>query len=243
SAITVLAAAAGPVTIELGDDVRQGTSDDNQTVKYAAGKLTLEPAQVREFLDFAGYREPEANRVLRSQLVWEQLFAALPGDASVELDARTGFGEPSFASILKDLRRGDVRVDGLPLERLPLNNALRVVLYRVDQAAMPAWVPQVVPFPTTAFPGQRAEVRLLRGTADEGTLRAAAPKVVEGGGEVTTIGNAESFTVQQTEVRYADPDAEEIARKIARLLDGRVVESSEQIRDADVVVVVGAGSS
>ena len=204
--------------------------DENQTVKYPAGQVTLDPAAFEEFLTFSGYREPEANRVLRSQLAWEVLLTQLGATSSdssattveglapsvPDLGESAGTGEPPFSEVVAALLTGEVRLDGLPLLRLPLNNAQRVVLFRIDQDAMPKWVPQVVPFPTSAFPGQRANVRLLRGTSDKGVLRTVSPKVVEAGGEVTAVGNADSFDVATSQVRYQNPDAKDAARATCR---------------------------
>jgi len=263
SALRVLAAAAGPVTVELSEPVLEGTTDADQKVKYAAGSTTLDPAGFEEFLTFTGYREPEANRVLRSQQAWEvllgQLGATVDGAAEggpapttspsssdsssptvPDLGTSAGTGEPPFEEVLAALLTGEVRLDGLPLERLPLYNLERAVLYRVDQAAMPAWVPQVVPFPTSAFPGQRAKVRLLRGTSDTDALRSVSPKVVEAGGEVTSVGNARSFDIATSLVLYQSPDAKEAATAVAELLGAQVEVTEDDLGGADVEVVVGS---
>ncbi|MFM7062510.1 MAG: LytR C-terminal domain-containing protein [Actinomycetes bacterium] len=260
SALRVLAQAAGPVTVELSEPVLEGSTDADQQVKYPAGTITFDPVGFEEFVTFAGYREPEVNRVLRSQQAWavllRQLGAELPGASATEgtsttlvgttapgvpeLGESAGSGEPPFQEVLGALLAGEVRFDGLPLERLPLNNIERAVLYRVDQAAMPKWVPQVVPFPTSAFPGQRAKVRLLRGTPDKGVLRAVSPKVVEAGGEVTAVGNARSFDLATSQVRYQNPDAKDAATVIAELLGAQVEATPEDLGDVDVEVVVGS---
>lgn len=257
AALRVLAEAAGPVTVELSEPVLDGTTDENQAVKYPAGPVTLDAAAFEEFLSFSGYREPEANRVLRSQQAWEVLLTQLGATSSgapsttvdgvaptvPDLGGSAGTGEPPFAEVVAALLAGEVRLDGLPLLRLPLNNAQRVVLFRIDQDALPKWVPQVVPFPTSAFPGQRAKVRLLRGTADKGVLRSVSPKVVEAGGEVTTVGNADSFDVATSQVRYQNPDAKGAADAIGELLGAEVVTTQEDLGGADVEVVVGSDLS
>ena len=257
AALRTLAEAAGPVPVELSEPVLEGTTDENQTVKYPAGQVTLDPAAFEEFLTFSGYREPEANRVLRSQLAWEVLLTQLGATSSdssattveglapsvPDLGESAGTGEPPFSEVVAALLTGEVRLDGLPLLRLPLNNAQRVVLFRIDQDAMPKWVPQVVPFPTSAFPGQRANVRLLRGTSDKGVLRTVSPKVVEAGGEVTAVGNADSFDVATSQVRYQNPDAKDAASAIGELLGAEVVATQEDLGSADVEVVVGSDLS
>ena len=261
SALRILAEAAGPVTVELSEPVLEGTTDQNQAVKFPAGKVTLDAAGFEEFLTFSGYREPEVNRVLRSQQAWEVLLGQLgaassdgaagassttvdgPVPSLPDLGESAGTGEPPFAEVVAALLTGEVRLDGLPLQRLPLNNIERVVLYRIDQDAMPKWVPQVVPFPTSAFPGQRAKVRLMRGTTDKGVLRSVSPKVVEAGGEVTTVGNAASFDVATSQVRYQNPDAKDAAVAIGELLGAEVVATQDDLGGADVEVVVGSDLS
>lgn len=239
TAIQTLAEAVGPISFDLADDVRAGTTDENQTVKFPAGPTTLSPEQVVEFLTFGGYREPEANRALRSQQVWELILPKLSVDAFPDLSASAGTGKPTFEQVVRSLLAGDIEFETVPLERMPVNNATKLVLYRIDQAAMPQWVPGVVPFPIAAFPGQRARVRLLRGTNARDALRDISPKVVAAGGEIAEVGNADSFDVATTEVRYGSPDAQPSAKRIADELGVTAVVADEDLSDMDVEVVVG----
>ena len=255
SVIGDLAAGTGAVTIELAD-VLEGTSDDDAAVRYPSGELTLEPDEIAEFLSFYGFRDSESNRALRQELVWK----ALLGEAGAG-EQVSGTGSPSTGAESDDEARPDdedlaaaielldeVRADGgaqfsvVPMLAVPLNVSPPVTLYRIDQMSMPSWVAAEVPFPISAFPGQRARVELLNGTDDPAALQTVAPTVVGANGEVAFTGNAESFEVSRTRVEWAREDARVAAEQIATALGVTATAVSTEVdtTNVDVVVVIGA---
>lgn len=234
-----LAGAVGPITVALPDDVLEGTSSEDATVRYAAGQLTLEPDQVPEFMSFLGWGESESNRALRQELVWEALVAAAGDGVQLEVEGDDG---DEVAEVLGSALDESTRFDVVPMLAVPLNVSPPVTLYRIDQMAMPSWVPGEVPFPVAAFPGQRARVELLNGTADDGVLQVVSPEIVGANGEIAFTGNAESFEVAESRVEYATEEAAAAAQRIAEALGltATLNEDLERAVDVDVVVVVGA---
>jgi hypothetical protein len=240
SMIGDLAAAVGPVTISLPDDVLQGTSEEDASVKYAAGQLTLEPGQVAEFMSFFGLGESESNRALRQQLVWEAMITA-SAQSGTELSLPAdGDDAMAAAEVLSGAATADTRFDLVPLLAVPLNVTPPVTLYRIDQMAMPTWVASEVPFPISAFPGQRARVELLNGTTEPAALQSVAPKVVGANGEISFTGNAESFEVATSRVEYSSDEAQVAAEQIATALGLTATRNPDAASNVDVVVVVGA---
>jgi hypothetical protein len=234
-----LAAAVGPITIALPDDVLQGTSPEDATVRYASGQLTLEPGQVAEFMSTLGLGESESNRALRQQLVWQALIEA--GAASgTDIDLPADDDAVEAAELLGSATDGASRFDLVPMLAVPLNVSPPVTLYRIDQMAMPSWVATEVPFPVSAFPGQRARVELLDGTGDEAVLRTVAPKIVGANGEIAYTGNAESTTVPTSRVEFANEEARPAAEQIAAALGLTASLDPDAPTNVDVVVVVGA---
>jgi hypothetical protein len=236
-----LVAAAGPITVALPDDVLSGSSAEDATVRYPAGPLVLEPGQVGEFMSFQGFGESEPNRALRLELAWEALaggLAASPSDALVA----DGEDQERVAEVF-DAIDGDVRFDLVPMTGLALFQDPPAMIYLVDEEAMPAWVAAEVPFPVSAFPGQRARVELLNGTPDAGALQSVAPEIVSAGGEITFTGNAESFDVATSRVEYTSPDARSAADEIAAGLGVSATRSEDSVAEVDVVVVVGTDRS
>ena len=240
SMIDDLAGAVGPVTVSLPDDVLESGEGDDASVRYPAGQLTLEPGEVAEFMSFSGLAESEANRALRQQLVWEALFAAAPetpGDLTLTAD---GEDQERAAEVLAAAATPATGFDLVPMVGIPLFVSPPKTIYRIDQAAMPTWVAAEVPFPISAFPGQRARVELLNGTRDEAALRLVAQQVVGANGEISFTGNAESFDVATSRVEYSTDEARDAADAIAAALGLVATRSPDAAANVDVVVVVGA---
>ena len=240
SMIGDLAATVGPVTIALPDDVLEGTSGDDATVKYAAGQLTLEPGQVAEFMTVFGYGETESNRALRQQLVWEALIGGAAGSGTELALPAADDDQTVAADLLAAAATTETRFELVPMLAVPLNVSPPATLYRIDQLAMPTWVVSEVPFPISAFPGQRARVELLNGTTDDLALQTVAPKVVGANGEISFTGNAESFDVATSHVEYASDEAKAAAERIAAALGITATRDPDSATNVDVVVVVGA---
>lgn len=236
--ITQMAQQVGPITISLPDDVIIPTLDGGSAVRYGAGELTLQPDEVVEFLGLLGDDEPESNRSLRFEQVWEAILTAgaeLPGGLSIEGEDEA---VDEFEELVGEMSAG-VRFDQFPMEPIPLISASPITLYRIDEAAMPGWVPDHVPFPVSAFPGQRTRVELLNGTDDPDAVRATAPAIVSAGGEITLTGNAESFDVATSRVEFGAPEASAAADRIAAALGVSASPGDDIPGNVDVVVVVG----
>jgi hypothetical protein len=239
SMLADLAGAVGPITIALPDDVLVMGLDGEVAVKYAAGPLTLEPPAVAEFMAFSGLDESKANRALREQLVWEALLDAAV-ESGAELPIPAGSEEQTAAAeLIAESFGPTTRFDLVPLSAVPLYVSPPITLYRIDQSAMPTWVASEVPFPVSAFPGQRARVELLNGTADDTALQAVAPTIVGANGEISVTGNAESFDVATSRVEYASGKAQAAAEQIAAALGLSATEVPEAPAEVDVIVVVG----
>ena len=245
SAVEDIARQVGPVTLDLPDPVIAISPDGEEFVRYAAGPLTLQPEDVAEFLGFVGLREPGPNQALRSALLWSALIdaaAAAPGSidpaavGGALADDETAEGREALAAMFD----GDVRVDPLPLEEVGLITVPPTSVYRIETASMSTWVSTHVPFPISAFPGQRARVAVLNGTTDEEVVAEISPSIVGAGGAITLTGNAESFAVTESRVNYARPDAVAAAESIAAALGLVATLDADLESDADVVVVVGA---
>lgn len=235
-----VAAAVGPITIALPDDVLEGTSIDDATVKYAAGQLTLEPGQVPEFMTYFGLGESESNRALRQQLVWEAL---LGGAAAQGVDLALPSDDDDQAEVgrlLSSAVAEDTRFELVPMLAVPLNVTPPATLYRIDQMSMPTWTSTEVPFPISAFPGQRARVELLNGTTDGSALQSVAPTIVGANGEIALTGNAESFDVAASRVEYSSEEAKIAAEQIATALGIVATANPDADPQVDVVVVVGS---
>ena len=244
--IEALAAAAGPITINNVDNLIERAPNGTETVKYRAGDLTLQPNEITPFLAFAGADESVPNQALRHQAVWEALLGALEGKDLSGIDTgpapTDGSAEPGFLGILPGLLGGTIAYDQVPLAVVPVPGTL-FKAYVPDQAALPTFVARTVPFPTSATPGQRARVRLLNGTTNKDAAVLVSPKVVAAGGEISLIGNAESFDEATTRVEYAVPEARSAADAIAQALGVQATKGAKASGSIDVDVIVGRDRS
>ncbi|UDY35754.1 LytR C-terminal domain-containing protein [Dermatobacter hominis] len=242
---------AGPLTVKnvdnLIDNSERGkiqADPENESVRYRAGDVVLQPDEVITYLGFAGVGEKPDRQMLRHLTVWEQLLNALKGKdlsaigASSAGDGVSGGGASAVAELLSELEGGTVRYEPVPLVQQPIPGTYFTTMVP-DAAALPTYVARVVPFPTSATPGQRARVELLNGTSKEDSALLAAPKVVAAGGEISLLGNAGSFDVAATEVEYLAPEAEQAADEIAKALGVTATEATSQSGGIDVRVTVG----
>ena len=100
-----------------------------------------------------------------------------------------------------------------------------------------------IPFPASPAPGVRTSVRVLDGVGADELISRAARAVVEAGGQVVVVGNAERFDAEApTRVIYVEDEAADAASALADALGAEVeqIESSGSDPVYDVTVVVGA---
>ena len=242
--IDELALAAGPLSLDLPDNVLGPDESGAIVVKYPAGALVLPPEQVTEFLGFRGTEEQELSRSLRLQMVWAKLLEAvgasesstkgslsLPSSASEELT--------SFADLFSQMSSAQISLTTLPTTEVVLNMSPPVKLNQIDELAIPGWVGEFVPFPVSAYPGQRATVSMLNGTTDKRLLNLSAPKVVAGGGQISLAGNAASFDLATSTVEYTESGSKAAAEAIAQQLGLPATLITDQNSNVDVTVTMG----
>ncbi len=238
---------AGPLTVSnvdnLIDSPQRGkiTNDRNaEVVRYRAGDVRLQADQVTEFLAFDGIGEAPDSQLLRHEQVWKQLFGALKGKdlsriSKDDASAPTG----AVGDLFTQLVGGDMTFETVPTAPRTIPGTI-FTAFIPDPAALPTYVSRVVPFPTSGSPGQRARVELLNGTTKEDAAVLVAPKVVAAGGEISLLGNADSFDIATTRVEYLAPEAKAAAEQIAATLGLKATKASATSGGVDVRVVVGA---
>lgn len=236
------------VTVENPDNlIMPGDGEGAGEVRYPAGTLTLQPEDVAEFLAFEGADDPAPNQQIRVSQVWEELLGRADGRTHEDLpegESTEGAKSPSFGETVDILASGDVSFDSIPVFRKPLPGSIIVVAWMVDPQYLGEFVSRVVPLPVSPVPGSRPSVAILNGTNDSDAVSAAVPKVVSAGGEVSVVGNADSFDVGSTSVEYLYPDAREAAVAVAEALGVTASEGSaadaSAMQGVSVKVVLGS---
>lgn len=235
---------SGPLTIDNADSLVRSTGEAQKEIVFPAGPLTLEPSQVSEYLSFVNQGESEVNRTVRAQVVWEAWLAQL-GTTPVSrpdtiVDSVDGETQVDLGTLIDELAAGTVTFQQFPLERVPVPGTNGFAVYRPDEAEVVSLVSRLVPFPASAFPGQRPRVVVLNGTSDtDAALRAASP-IVGAGGQIVVLGNASTFGLQSTKVEYHAPRHADAARRIAEALGVPAAVAGEQTEAKDITVTLGA---
>ena len=237
---------AGPITIQNPDALIASDAEGDKEIRYGAGPLTLQPSQIPEYLAFHSDGEAAINRSDRLELVWKAWTAAIAADPSkaprsAPFTPVVGDADAvDLAGMIGRLASATVSYTALPVETIPIPGAAGAAVYRPDPAAMAELVPSVVPYPTSAFPGQRARTRVLNGTTDHGAATRAAAPVVAAGAEITIFGNARTQDLATTTVEYHGDGSAGAAEQIAAALGVTATRSTVPTEAYDVPVTLGA---
>ena len=235
-----------PLEVENVDDLAVRNPDGTTELRYPAGPLTLEPSAIVEFLAFEGADDPAPNQAIRATAVWEQLFANAVDSTHEDLTegaASEGAASPPFGAAVDDLTAGEVRYDSVPMAKVPVPDSY-FVAWMPDPASLNKFVARVVPLPRSPAPGIRPSAAVLNGTTSSDALTAMVPVVVEAGGAVSLVGNADSFDVATTTVQWLSPDGRAVAESIAGQLGLTATEASDEVAGelggTSVLVVLGS---
>jgi hypothetical protein len=233
----------GPVVVTNPDEV---VAPDGATT-FPAGEIELTPAQFGAYLAASVPGEDPLNALLRQELAWTAWIRAVSGDpAAVPGETDQGLGR-----FVPGLATGALRVATLPViaEERPVDPAepadpdapTTTVVLVADDEAVAALVPELVPFPAGAQPGDRIRVRILDGTGATERVLPVARLLVGAGAQITLVGNADRFDVAQTLVFHSPGEPPDAAEAMAAALGvGTVQEAEQQDEDVDVTVVLGA---
>jgi hypothetical protein len=207
----------------------------NGTRTFAAGPMTLGPADVGVYLAASATGESDLNRLVRTELLWEAWLAAL---STAGTDAIPGETDTGLGRFLRVLSGGVATVDALPVDEMvdaePNARGRGRFSPRAEDIAL--LVASHVPLPTGPAAGVRPRVRLLNGTTDRGVIGAAAQVLVGASAEITILGNAEMFGLARTEVTYYTDAFEDEARALAEALgNASVMQESRAPAAADVI--------
>ena len=236
--LTRLFTSAGSLEIDNPEALRSGDQ-----VVFPAGKITLQPSEIPRYLSMLNEGEPVVNRPFRAEQVWEAWMAKLASAGAPTLPALPdvlGDGTVDLSALTKALASGTVGFQQLPLERLVVPDMGGFAVYQPNGDAIARLMASVVPFPGSAFPGQRARVRLLNGTTDKAAVLRAAQPIAAAGGQIVVMGNAESFDIAKTRVEYNVEAQKSAAESIAVGLGVKASFAGTESDAVDVTVILGA---
>ena len=224
---------AGALTFDNPDNVIVDGS-----MLFPEGRLTVPPSKVGAFVESRNWAEDDTNRLLRQEYLWKAWFAKIgadPGSTAVPGEVDSGIGR-----YLKALSHETVDFEVLPVQVHALTTAYAGV-YLPLPGQVRALIGQVIPFPTSATPGDRPRIRVFDGTGRLGHGLAAAHNLALAGAQIDSIGNASSFHVAHTQLIVASEQERAAAEKLREVLGvGTVVVDGGADDTIDITVVLGA---
>ena len=229
-----LVAPVAPITI---DNPNELLVDDE--VRFPIGEIDLAPEDVGPYLAARVEGESDLARLFRHQLFWESWLQAIAADgspAAVPGEIDTGIGR-----FVRTLAAGNSVIETLPVEPALPGAYGPEPAFLPDGDAVADLVYRLVPFPISPAPGVRARTRVLNGTADTTRAASIASDLTPVGLEIVLVGNASSFDVEQTTVRYFGAEFRDEAEAIVDLLGvGEVSEETRPSDAVDITVTLGA---
>jgi hypothetical protein len=216
---------ASPLTIDNPDNV-DVVVNGQKTHKFKKGKLTLGAADAVSYLETSDPAESDNARMVRQGLLWDAWFGAVAKSTDPNVvPGETTSGIGRYVRTIAPLQH---RIETLP--SIPVHTAAGEQ-FSPKPAAINSEVALMIPYPTSANPGDRIRVRLLDG---------AAAVIVPGNVEIVIIGNADSFDKASTQVVSALPELHDKAQAVQQALRvGTVVDAQTPSDAQDVTVIIG----
>ncbi len=226
-----------PIDVVVPDTLVSAGADDTVVTRFAAGPTSLGADEVGEYLGWSNPDESGLNVLVRQELFWEVWLGEIAASSDpgvVPGEVITGLGR-----FVRGLAAGPQDFITLPVDRVVAANGaerFRVVADEVDEVVV-----DMLPFPLPAVPGSRTLVRVLNGAGGADLTLEVATQVVAAGGQVTIIGNAATFDVEESAVFIASEEHRQAGLDVAAALGIERVEPDPEPNPAiEVTVVIGA---
>jgi LytR cell envelope-related transcriptional attenuator len=220
---------------------------DEPVGEWPAGDVSLTADDVGPFLAALAAGEDDADRIDRQEAFWTAWLPLVEraGDGAVPGEIDVGIGR-----FVRGLAEGEASIAPLPMAEAEVDGADAPTTFRVNGARLSEVMARAVPYPESPGPDRRIRVRLLNGTRDADLTSVAASRLVEGGAQISIVGNAASFDVPETHMTYGVDEERAKAEWLAAILGGVPIgedPASQQVDDADdadedidVTVILGA---
>ena len=219
---------------------------DEPVGEWPAGDVSLAADEVGPFLAALAAGQDDADRVDRQEEFWTAWLALVEraGDGAVPGEIDVGIGR-----FVRGLAEGEASIAPLPMAEAEADGADAPTTFRVNGERLSEVMARAVPYPEAPGPDRRIRVRLLNGTRDVDLTSIAASRLVEGGAQISIVGNAASFDVPETHLTYGVAEERVGAEWLAAILGGVPIgedpasqhgDDADEDDDIDVTVILGA---
>jgi hypothetical protein len=234
--LTQFVAPVAPLTIQNPDRLLETGANGKTTVKFAAGPVTLQAADVPVYLALRNPGETDLNRLARQQAVWQAWLAGI--HSSSDPNAIPGERTEGLGRYLKGFVAGDVRFATLPATAA--QNSKGEETFTTDAATLEPLVSTIVPLPTPANPGDRVRVRLLSGVGPLDVNAMLSTHLVPANAQVVIVGNADRFDYANSQIVYYDDAFADDANRLQQSLGvGEVVKRATATDTEDLTLIIG----
>lgn len=209
---TSLTAPVSPLPVDIPDDLFEANGLGENVVRFAAGTSSLEASDVGEYLAWVNPGESSVNQLARQTAFWQRWLDAIAqeGEASVPGEVDVGLGR-----FLRALAVGPSEIRQLPVTVAAGSAGAELETFTPRAADLTEMVSEMFPFPV-GRPGERPLIRLLDGVGDREQLLAVAQLLVDNGGQIAILGNADEFGQPATRVVQHAARADEAAATMAQ---------------------------
>ncbi len=227
-----------PLPVVLYDDLVSVDAEGFVETEYRAGVHQLSGAQAAEVYGWLNDGEFDSNRTQRQVELWEVWLSRVGG--ADDLAAATLPFESGLSTYLRSLGTGTRRLELLPLVAVSFGGDDPPFYAQNDEqkAQLGSLARGMVPLPIGSHLGARPSVSLLDGTGT-GVGDRMLPLLVDAGAEVTVLGNAPVFGVEDTTVAYHLADHRDAAIALAEAIGASAGFVEDVNSPVDLTVTVG----
>src|SRR3954451_2339994 len=229
-------APVAPLTVQNPDRLLETGANGKSTVKFAAGSVTLQPADVPVYFALRSPEESDINRLARQQVVWQAWLDAIK--SSPNPNVIPGERTEGLGHYLAGFVTGNVRFATLPVTAAEGSNGEET--FTTDPATLQPLVSTIVPLPLPANPGDRMRVRLLSGVGPLDVKAMLGTHLVPVNGQVVIVGNADRFDYANSQIVYYDDAFADDANRLQQSLGlAEVVERATATDTEDLTLIIG----
>jgi hypothetical protein len=211
-------------------------------VVIEAGNREFDSTTLAAVYGWRNSDEVDAARFARQEAIWLAWLGRV-GDAEDPIAVTTIF-EVGLPPYLRSLGTGTADVSDAPMSPFGFDPVRPIYTITGDNLTWPAEKAQeMVPLPVGHRPGARPTVQVLDGTGDQRNRSVMIPVLVAAGAEISVIGNAPAFGVEETTVAYHRVEFETVAEEFAAAIDASLVYDEDPNQPVDLTVTIGSDVS
>lgn len=236
--LAVWLAPVEPIPFRLSDDLVEDAQDGDGDIVHERGAREFSAVDLAAIYGWRNPAEVDAGRFTRQEAIWEAWLRQIR--VADDAAAATLPFDDLLSPYLLALGTGTGDVDLAPMSPVGFDPENPIYVLAPNDPDWPRRKAlEMVPLPVAPQTGARPTVRVLDGTGDTANRDAMLPVLVAAGAEVSVIGNAPAFGVEETRVEYHLPEHEEMASEFAASIGTAVAFDDDPNQPVELTVTIG----